>query len=129
MYQSATTRLKKTEVATHSQNDHEDAKTIEGTLFEALVKAGAVSEDNSDDATKVRVVLCMLSCLKRHVYNSGVPLQSCSHGCRCPRCLQYRFSQTHYPNSVNNQCWNRAGAPYQLLPPSLDTGMGYCENK
>ncbi|KAF7793500.1 hypothetical protein EIP86_004612 [Pleurotus ostreatoroseus] len=30
-----------------------DAKTIEGTLFDALVKAGAVSEDNADAATKV----------------------------------------------------------------------------
>ncbi|KAF8329492.1 pseudouridine synthase [Cantharellus anzutake] len=35
------------------QNDCEGAKTIEGSLFEALVKAGGVSEDNSDDSTKV----------------------------------------------------------------------------
>ncbi|CAG7851679.1 tRNA pseudouridine synthase 1; AltName: Full=tRNA pseudouridylate synthase 1; AltName: Full=tRNA-uridine isomerase 1 [Serendipita indica DSM 11827] len=32
-----------------------DAKTIEGSLFSALVKVGAVSEDNSDDATKVNI--------------------------------------------------------------------------
>lgn len=32
-----------------------DAKTIEGALFEALVKVGAVSEDNSDDAVRLTV--------------------------------------------------------------------------
>lgn len=58
--------LPKSIVATlYSQNDHEDTKTIEATLFEALVKAGAVSEDNSDDATKVRVVSCIIHCFKR----------------------------------------------------------------
>ncbi|CDZ97180.1 pseudouridine synthase [Phaffia rhodozyma] len=30
-----------------------DVKTIEGVLFDAFVKAGAVSQDNADDATKV----------------------------------------------------------------------------
>jgi tRNA pseudouridine38-40 synthase len=32
-----------------------NARTIEGTLFEALVKAGAISEDNSDDPMKVNL--------------------------------------------------------------------------
>jgi tRNA pseudouridine38-40 synthase len=32
-----------------------DAKTIEGSLFEALVKVGAVSEDNSDDAVRLTI--------------------------------------------------------------------------
>jgi hypothetical protein len=35
-------------------------RTIEGTLFEALVKAGAVSQDNADDPVKV---LFYFSCL------------------------------------------------------------------
>ncbi|KAF9515742.1 hypothetical protein BS47DRAFT_1293494 [Hydnum rufescens UP504] len=35
------------------QRDHSNTKTIEGTLFDAFVKAGAVSKDNSDDPTKV----------------------------------------------------------------------------
>lgn len=35
----------------HSQKDV--PKTIEGTLFNALVRAGAVSEDNADAAAKV----------------------------------------------------------------------------
>jgi len=35
-----------------SQKD-KSLKTIEGILFEALVKAGAVSQDNADDASKV----------------------------------------------------------------------------
>lgn len=30
--------------------------TLEGAFFEALVKAGAISEDNSDDHQKVRTV-------------------------------------------------------------------------
>jgi tRNA pseudouridine(38-40) synthase len=30
-----------------------DARTIEGVLFEALVRVGAVSSDNADDSTKV----------------------------------------------------------------------------
>ncbi|PVF97115.1 pseudouridine synthase [Serendipita vermifera] len=32
-----------------------DSKTIENRLFDALVKVGAVSEDNSDDPTKVNI--------------------------------------------------------------------------
>ncbi|KAG8806874.1 tRNA pseudouridine synthase 1 [Serendipita sp. 401] len=32
-----------------------DAKTIEGALFNALVKVGSVSEDNSDDPAKVNI--------------------------------------------------------------------------
>ncbi|KAG8797218.1 tRNA pseudouridine synthase 1, partial [Serendipita sp. 399] len=32
-----------------------DAKTIEGTIFNALVKVGSVSEDNSDDPAKVNI--------------------------------------------------------------------------
>ncbi|KAF8299298.1 tRNA pseudouridine synthase [Clavulina sp. PMI_390] len=35
------------------QATQKDTKTIEGDLFDALVKAGAVSSDNSDDPTKV----------------------------------------------------------------------------
>ena len=31
-----------------------DVRTIEGTLFNALVAAGAVSKDNADDPVKVR---------------------------------------------------------------------------
>jgi tRNA pseudouridine38-40 synthase len=31
-----------------------DVRTIEGVLFDALVRAGAVSKDNADDPTKVR---------------------------------------------------------------------------
>lgn len=31
-------------------------RTIEGVLFEAMVKAGAVSQDNADDPVKVRLV-------------------------------------------------------------------------
>lgn len=31
-----------------------DVRTIEGTLFSALVAAGAVSKDNADDPVKVR---------------------------------------------------------------------------
>lgn len=34
-------------------NRQPHVKTIEGTLFDALVKAGAVSEDNADDPVKV----------------------------------------------------------------------------
>jgi tRNA pseudouridine38-40 synthase len=30
-----------------------DARTIEGVLFDALVRVGAVSSDNADDSTKV----------------------------------------------------------------------------
>ena len=37
---------------THRQYDAH-VKTIEGTLFKARVKAGAVSQDNSDDPVKV----------------------------------------------------------------------------
>jgi len=36
----------------HSQSP--PLKTIEGTLFQGLVEAGAVSEDNADDPVKVR---------------------------------------------------------------------------
>jgi hypothetical protein len=32
-----------------------DARTIEGVLFDALVRVGAVSSDNADDATKVNL--------------------------------------------------------------------------
>ena len=34
-----------------------NAKTIEGDLFKAMVQAGAVSKDNSDDIKKVRIQL------------------------------------------------------------------------
>lgn len=34
-----------------------DVPTIEGTLFEALTKAGAVSDDNADDAKKVSLYI------------------------------------------------------------------------
>jgi tRNA pseudouridine38-40 synthase len=36
------------------QYSQTSAKTIEGELFQALVKAGAISQDNADDAKKVR---------------------------------------------------------------------------
>lgn len=32
-----------------------DVRTIEGVLFDALVKTGAVSQDNADDPVKVSV--------------------------------------------------------------------------
>jgi tRNA pseudouridine38-40 synthase len=31
-----------------------DARTIEGVLFDAMVKAGAISYDNADDPVKVQ---------------------------------------------------------------------------
>lgn len=34
-----------------------NVRTIEGVLFDALVKAGAVSDDNADDPVKVSYVL------------------------------------------------------------------------
>ena len=34
-------------------NVHPPVRTIEGVLFESLVKAGAVSQDNADDPLKV----------------------------------------------------------------------------
>ena len=40
-------------------------RTIENTLFDALVRAGAVSKDNSDNPTKVRAELW--HCLSRHL--------------------------------------------------------------
>jgi hypothetical protein len=39
-------------IGTASQSD---VRTIEGELFKALVAAGAVSKDNSDDPVKVRM--------------------------------------------------------------------------
>jgi tRNA pseudouridine38-40 synthase len=42
-------------------------KTIEGTVFDALVKAGAISKDNSDDPVKVQISIC-LRCLGAHVF-------------------------------------------------------------
>jgi tRNA pseudouridine38-40 synthase len=38
-------------------DSQKDVKTIEGVLFNALVKIGAVSQDNADDPTKVNVLL------------------------------------------------------------------------
>lgn len=35
------------------QYSQPDVRTIEGVLFEALVKAGAVSQDNANDPAKV----------------------------------------------------------------------------
>ncbi|EKM50013.1 uncharacterized protein PHACADRAFT_153289 [Phanerochaete carnosa HHB-10118-sp] len=35
------------------QRNHENIKTIEGTLFDALVRVGAVSKDNADNPAKV----------------------------------------------------------------------------
>lgn len=46
----------------HHCDSQKDVRTIEGTLFEALVKAGAVSKDNADDPVKVSThQACLLS--------------------------------------------------------------------
>ena len=41
-------------------NRQPDVRTIEGELFSALVKAGAVSKDNADDPVKVGWILVLL---------------------------------------------------------------------
>ena len=46
---------------TISQPDH--IKTIEGVLFKALVKVGAVSQDNADNPSKVRHVAIVELCI------------------------------------------------------------------
>jgi len=38
-----------------------DVRTIEGVLFNAMVKAGAVSQDNADDPLKVRYTMHLLA--------------------------------------------------------------------
>jgi len=38
---------------THISISQPDVRTIEGVLFDALVKIGAVSQDNADNPTKV----------------------------------------------------------------------------
>lgn len=35
-------------------SSQQNAKTIENALFDAMVRAGAVSQDNADDPVKVR---------------------------------------------------------------------------
>lgn len=46
-----------------SFSSNPSAKTIEGDLFKALVKAGAVSKDNADDIKKVcNRSYCFLRC-------------------------------------------------------------------
>jgi hypothetical protein len=42
-----------------------NVRTIEGVLFDAMVKAHAVSEDNSDDPVKVRLQLDPPPCVTR----------------------------------------------------------------
>jgi hypothetical protein len=37
------------------QYSQRDVRTIEGVLFEAMVKAGAVSQDNANDPSKVLI--------------------------------------------------------------------------
>lgn len=39
-------------------DSQKDVTTVEGVLFNALVKIGAVSQDNADDPTKVMWLLC-----------------------------------------------------------------------
>ena len=38
----------------HASQPDPKLRTIEGVLFDALIKVGAVSQDNSDNPTKVR---------------------------------------------------------------------------
>ena len=47
------THLSDPSTSTRRQTSQKGSKTIEGDLFDAFVKAGAVSADNSDDPTKV----------------------------------------------------------------------------
>ena len=43
-----------------------DVKTIEGVLFNALVKVGAVSQDNADNPTKVNTPIFNLRLIQSH---------------------------------------------------------------
>jgi hypothetical protein len=45
-------------ISDHQQRSSQpNVRTIEGVLFEALVKAGAVSKDNADDPVKASVAI------------------------------------------------------------------------
>lgn len=48
-------RIKQDDRLTYSQPDQTDVKTIEGDVFAALVKAGAVSTENAESHKKVDV--------------------------------------------------------------------------
>lgn len=74
-----------------------DVRTIEGVLFDALVKAGAVSQDNADDPVKVRVLpqSCCAVSLKS---TEGEPCSCCPDRRRCSRSRQCRLNENNHTN-------------------------------
>ena len=67
-----------------------DAKTIENTLFDALVRIGAVSQDNADDPVKVGqyIDVEVPSLCGYTIASSGQNQPSCPYRCWCSRCWQ-----------------------------------------
>ena len=77
-----------------------NVRTIEGVLFSAMVKAGAVSQDNADDPVKVSLSLLpppppspltlnmQANCVHCHIFFNLSTGRACtcgSHGCRSAR--------------------------------------------
>ncbi len=71
-------------------------RTIEGVLFDALIKVGAVSKDNSDNPTKVRYGNEDIT--QRTVteeFCSGQTGKSCAHRRGRARCRECRVHEAH----------------------------------
>ncbi|KAG9126339.1 tRNA pseudouridine synthase 1 [Ceratobasidium sp. 392] len=117
-----------------------DAHTIENTLFDAMVKAGAVSKDNSDDPVKVNLQRAARTDAGVHAAGNVVSLKMITEPPDMPdlvarlnellppeirvwkfvRALNAFNSRTYVPS---NRVYEYLLPSYALLPPKPDTPM------
>ncbi|KAG9083686.1 tRNA pseudouridine synthase 1 [Ceratobasidium sp. 370] len=110
-----------------------DARTIENTLFDAMVKAGAVSKENSDDPVKVNLQRAARTDAGVHAAGNVVSLKMITEPPDTPDLVArlnellppeirvWKFARTL--NAFNSRVYEYLFPSYALLPPKPNTPM------